>query len=118
VKHHGRIKALEGVRFDLLWRLAHNKEGISVKDLAASMNMTSGAVTQLLDTLSEKGLVERVEGVSDRRVVLVKLAPDAKSRFRRLRHCHFENMATIFDPLSDKEMEQLLKLLQKLKSGD
>ena len=117
VQHHRHFHALEGVRFDLLWRLAHNKEGISVKELAASMNMTSGAVTQMLDALATKGLIERTEGSPDRRVVLVKLAPDAKARFRRLRHSHFENMATIFDPLSDKEMEQLLMLLQKLKCG-
>jgi DNA-binding MarR family transcriptional regulator len=48
------------------------------RDLAERLALTSGAVTQLIDRLERAGMVSREAHPHDRRVTLVRLAPDAE----------------------------------------
>jgi hypothetical protein len=50
---------------------------LTQRDLGARLLLTSGAVTMLVDRLERLGLVRRRPHPSDRRALLVEIAPDA-----------------------------------------
>src|SRR2546430_1540865 len=84
----------------LLFYIAAHPDGVSVKDLAASMHVTSGAITQFLDGLVAKGLLERLEDEHDRRVARVKLSAEAQSKLKDLRHSHLKRIEGMFVDLN------------------
>ena len=53
----------------VLWE----SDDISVKDIAARLNLDSATVTPLLKRLETQGYIERVRGVEDERLVFIRL---------------------------------------------
>jgi DNA-binding MarR family transcriptional regulator len=99
----------------LFFTIAGKKEaGISVKELAESAHITPGAVTQFVDTLVERGMVTREIDPSDRRMVRLKLTPEARSHFEKMRKEHLETMIEVFETLSDDDLKTLISLLEKM----
>ncbi|MDD5398986.1 MAG: MarR family transcriptional regulator [Dehalococcoidia bacterium] len=98
----------------ILFHVASNPDGVSVKDLAELLSVTSGAVTQFIDALVEKGLVRREEDPNDRRLLRIKLTEYAGSRFNEFRRSYFAAVSRVFNSLSDEEILQLTALLAKV----
>ena len=88
--------------------------GISVTELARIMQVTPGAITQTADALIEQGLLSREEDPDDRRMVRLKLTPEATSHMRDFRHRFLASMAGPFEVLSTDELRQLNDLLAKV----
>ena len=97
----------------ILFRIASKPEGVSVKELAEVLSVTSGAVTQFIDALVEKGLVRREEDCIDRRLLRIKLTEFAGDNFKEFKRDYFAAVSRVFDPLSDAEIMQLTGLLMK-----
>jgi DNA-binding MarR family transcriptional regulator len=97
----------------ILFRIASKPEGVSVKELAEVLSVTSGAVTQFVDALVEKGLVRREEDLDDRRLLRIKLTEYAHNNFKEFKKDYFESVSRVFDSLSDEEIQQLTGLLMK-----
>jgi DNA-binding MarR family transcriptional regulator len=53
----------------VLWE----SDDLTVKDLAARLNLDSATVTPLLKRLEAQGYVERIRGVADERLVFIRL---------------------------------------------
>jgi DNA-binding MarR family transcriptional regulator len=98
----------------LLFIIGSRKEGISVKELADISSVTSGAITQFVDTLVERELVTREGDPIDRRIVRLKLTEQARSHFEKFRQEHLASMFKIFEVLSDDEIKQLIALFTKM----
>lgn len=96
-----------------LFIISHT-EGISVKELAAKLQVTSGAVTQFVDVLVEKGLVERTEDSIDRRIQRVQLTNTTKKTFEEFHTQYLQQAVPIFNVLTDLELTQLTSLLAKI----
>jgi DNA-binding MarR family transcriptional regulator len=102
----------------LLFAIAGNSNGgISVKDLAEKTGVTPGAITQFVDALVEKGLVERVEDPEDRRIVRLTATEAAKNQMEDLQREFVASAITIFNPVTDDEIKQLTGLLAKVSSA-
>lgn len=71
-------------------------------------------VTRLLDRMEKEGLVERTRSAEDRRIVHVSVTPEGKRRSDRLTKPTLALHAKQMKALSDKELRQLEKLLEKL----
>ncbi|HSX57954.1 MAG TPA: MarR family transcriptional regulator [Candidatus Saccharimonadales bacterium] len=99
---------------DLFFRLIKEKEGISVKEIASSLNVTSAAVTQMVDQLVEKEMVTREEDPNDRRSQIIKLTPKARERIESFRANMVEKFGPAFDNLDNEEVSQLTTLLGKI----
>ncbi len=97
----------------ILFYIARNPDGVSVKELSEMLCVTSGAVTQFIDSLVEKGLVSREEDCNDRRVLRIKLTEYAHENFNEFKKYYFESVRRVFEPLSDEEVLQLTRLLMK-----
>jgi DNA-binding MarR family transcriptional regulator len=102
---------------NLLFAIAHKKEGISVKALAEGASVTPGAITQFVDALVEKGLVMREGDPDDRRVVRLKITQLAENQFKKFRKAHLESFRRLFEVLSDDEIKQLIALISKINSA-
>ena len=98
----------------LLFSIGNKKEGISVKELAEGAGVTSGAITQFVDTLVEKGLVMREGDPNDRRIVRLKLTELAKNQFEKFRQAHLASFCRVFEVLNDDEIKQLTALISKI----
>jgi len=116
VRHGGPPEELmlHPSQLHLLFSIAHQKDGISVKELAEEASVTPGAITQFVDTLVERGLVMREGDLNDRRVVRLKLTELAKSQFEKFRKDHLATFSRIFEVLSDDEIKQLIAIMSKI----
>jgi DNA-binding MarR family transcriptional regulator len=110
--------ALRRQEMMILFFINEKKGQASVKEIAKFLKVTSGAVTQFTDGLVEKGLVERKTGLIDRRQVNIKLMPNVKSDFGNFKNRYLESISESFSILSDNELQQLIKLLEKVSSSN
>jgi len=74
---------LTGMQFAALKHLAEGAAR-SAADLCRFMHYDAGSMTRILDRLEEKGLVKRERGREDRRVVLLRIAPNGRAQLPRL----------------------------------
>jgi DNA-binding MarR family transcriptional regulator len=79
--------------------------------LKAAM-VTSGAMTNRIDRLEAKGLVERSPGPDDRRSVRVQLTPRALELIDEFFADHLTNEARLFSALTATERGRLAELLR------
>lgn len=98
----------------ILMYIAQSKDGISVKELAAALQVTSGAVTQTVDGLVENGLVTRRESKSDRRVLQIILTSQARKKVDAFQKQYIQDIAPVFETLNNTEITQLTTLLTKV----
>jgi len=106
-----------GKQIRILFYLSRNQKGVSVKELAEMLNVTSGAVTQFIDALVEKDLVRRDEDSNDRRLLRVKLTKSAINNFGEFKLNYFSMVSRAFDLLSAEEIHTLIVLLDKISAG-
>lgn len=117
--HHGHGPLFAEFGFGMphlkmLFCISGSKNGLSIKELAECFHITPGAVTQFVDRLLEKGLIERFEDQNDRRIVHVRLTDKAKEQLKDMKQFHREKMAALFTNLSGEELQQLSNILQKI----
>lgn len=107
---------LDFSEFDVLATLRRSGEPyeLNARALLKSAMVTSGAITNRVDKLSAKGLVERNPCVSDRRAVMVRLTPEGRELIDAILLGHVENEEQLISPLSPEERAQLDGLLRKL----
>ncbi len=91
---------------------------VSVSDLARFLMQESPSVTTLLDRMSKRGLVKRVQDPHDRRKVAVSLTSRGKNVRDQIRQPALEAHEYLFGVLSDKERASLKKLLRKFRRGN
>ncbi len=91
-------------------RVIHKKERVSTKELAAHLDVTSSAATQLVDSLVASGHLKRSGNPDDGRSQYIELSPTTRKRMKVLRRMHLERLSEIFSALSDKELTAYLKL--------
>jgi DNA-binding MarR family transcriptional regulator len=98
----------------ILFFIYENKGLASVKAIAKKLNVTPGAITQFVDGLVEKKLVIREENSRDRRSINIILAPDVEEKFNSFRQTYLTNASRSFTGLSDMELVEFIKLLEKI----
>ncbi|MFM6986430.1 MAG: MarR family winged helix-turn-helix transcriptional regulator [Hydrogenophaga sp.] len=102
-------------RFDLMAQLERHADGLKMKELSQRLMVTGGNVTGITDQLVAEGLVERMAVEGDRRAFLVRLTPAGRDAFERMAVQHEQWIVQAFAGLSARELEQLHKLLGKVK---
>lgn len=103
----------------VMMKMADSNEGVSVSELSEKMSVTPGAITQFIDRLVDKGMVERFEDPKDRRIVRIRLTTKAKAKFQKIRGFYMEKTSEMFNNLSDDELKQLASILKKIEAkGD
>lgn len=108
---HASLAAWE---FDVLAALRRASTPLSAGALVAATNITSAAMTNRLDKLTERRLIDRVRDPGDRRAVLVSLREEGA---RRVDAAMAELVRLEAEELSDfsrTELAELARLLRPL----
>lgn len=107
---------LEAWEFDVLATLRRSGEPYELTPglLMEQVMITSGAMTNRIDRLEGRGLVERSKCVDDGRKVQVALTPAGHATLDAALPDHVANQLAIVSVLDDDERRQLVDLLRKL----
>jgi DNA-binding MarR family transcriptional regulator len=100
----------------ILFFIYEKKDTTSVKDIAAFLNVTPGAITQLVDNLVEKELVKREKNMFDGRIINIMLTTNTEKQFNKFKDEYLKTASKSFDKLSDQELKQFIKLIQKIQT--
>jgi len=102
-------------RFDLVAQLDRHPEGLKMGELSRRMMVTGGNITGITDQLEAEGWVERTGVDNDRRAWRVKLTSRGKKAFKEMAVAHERWILDVFAETSERDQDQLFKLLGKLK---
>ncbi|RDW20478.1 MarR family winged helix-turn-helix transcriptional regulator [Oceanobacillus chungangensis] len=95
--------------------LEYIKHGItSTKDLAEQLNVSTSAISQLLNKLEDKGYIERVINKNNRREIILHLAAKGNQYIGESRKLDEEIYRDVFGQLPLEDLEQLAKIFNKL----
>ncbi len=90
---------------------------LTAGQLWSSLMLTSGAITNRLDRLEGRGLVERVKDPDDARRVLARLTAAGLATIDAALVDHAANEEELLSSLSERERATLVRLLRKLHHG-
>jgi MarR family transcriptional regulator, organic hydroperoxide resistance regulator len=88
--------------------------GITVKDVAKMLSITSSATTQLIDGLVANGYIMRKTSVKDRRTVILTLSNKTKTQVEKMKKEGLQKFLKLFEGLNDKEFNQYILLNKKI----
>lgn len=92
-------------------------DGTRQKDLAASVGIEGPSVVRLLDTLIDKGFLERSEDASDRRAKLLRLTPVGLKIVGRIQETVSSLERELLSPFGDGEIAQMGDFVERLESS-
>jgi DNA-binding MarR family transcriptional regulator len=104
-------------RFDLVAQLDRHPEGLKMGELSRRLMVTGGNITGITDQLESDGWVERTGVENDRRAWLVRLTPRGKKAFRQMAAVHEQWIVELLAEIGERDQEQLLCLLGRLKDA-
>lgn len=104
-------------RFDLLAQLHRFPEGLRMKELSRRLMVTGGSITGLADQLEREGLLQRQPVEGDRRVTVLRLTPEGRTRFEAMAHEHEQWVSALFAHVPPEDRQSLYTALGRLRDG-
>lgn len=102
-------------RFDFLAALYREGRRVTIGELPEHLMVSSGNVTGIAARLDRMGVIRRWSSPTDRRHCYVEMTPKGEREFSKMAEHHEQWVASALDCLTDREMDQLMKLLEKIK---
>lgn len=97
-------------RFDVLSVLDRQDGPMTMSELSDKLLVSNGNVTGLVSRLVEDGMMTREVDPDDRRTQRVELTGAGRTAFRAMAVEHEKLVDSLFDSLSDGQIEELLHL--------
>ena len=97
-------------RFDVMSVLDRQVGPMTMSELSDKLLVSNGNVTGLVSRLVEDGMMTREVDPDDRRTQRVELTKAGRTAFRAMAIEHEKLVDSLFDSLSDAQMEELLRL--------
>jgi len=128
IQNNSAIKRLSTARFykrlqevdlspaqaEVLFIVADYPDGIQPKAIAADLHLTPGAISQLLDSLAHSDMISRNSSMTDRRAILISLAPRGSKVLKALEQSRRDFAKAIAAQLTAAELDRLIKTQQKI----
>lgn len=89
---------------------------ITPGELAKAMNLTPGAVSQLLEGLETAGYIQRTETTHDRRIFYLTLSPAGEAVCQHIQSKRYELMEDALHEVDNSSITVVLSVLDKLTS--
>jgi len=91
------------------------KSGVrSTKELAAHLEISASAVSQILNKLEDKFFIKRELNKENRRETLLYLEQRAEDYFESLLKLEHEINEKVYEKLSIEDLQELVRILEKL----
>lgn len=91
-----------------------NGDRVNIHDLSEELGITSGGVSQMIDSLVKSDMVCRTTSREDRRVVYLSISESAKKRLEHISSYLHERMERAMKKLSRDDRMQLADSLRKV----
>jgi DNA-binding MarR family transcriptional regulator len=104
-------------RFDVLSVLDRQDGAMTMSELSGRLLVSNGNVTGLVSRLVEDGMIVREADPDDRRTQRVELTQAGRAQFRAMALEHEKLVDSLFDSVSDADMETLLALTTSLNTA-
>ena len=91
-----------------------NGDRVNIHDLSEELGITSGGVSQMIDSLVKSDMVCRTTSKEDRRVVYLSISESAKKRLEHISSYLHERMERAMKKLSRDDRAQLADSLRKV----
>ncbi len=102
-------------RIRVLTYLAQAQGGlVSIRDLAEELGVTSGGVSQMVDSLVKSDMVCRTASKDDRRVVYLSISESAKKRLEILSKFLHDRVAKAMRDIPEQDREIMARSLRTL----
>ncbi|WP_294181923.1 MarR family winged helix-turn-helix transcriptional regulator [uncultured Schumannella sp.] len=112
----------EGLSFneyDVLFNLYRQPQHAArIRDLTKHLLLTQPSVSRLIDRIEARGLVTRSRDAHDARGTVITLSDLGLELFRRVGAQHSTAIAHEMSVLAPEEIDELLRLTQKLRGPD
>ena len=105
---------LSFIEFDILATLRRNQIPLTPTELYQTLMLSSGAMSTRIETLVQRGLIERIASEEDRRSCKVQLTTQGLKETDRALDAHVNNMSGMLNGLDGGEQVQLAGLLKKV----
>lgn len=105
---------LRPVEFSVLALLRHNTQ-VTHKRLSQALDVAPSNMVAVVNRLKKEGLLTRARNPSDGRSIIFKLTAKGEARETQVRSAVEKMESAVFARWDDKELEQLLKLLQRVR---
>jgi DNA-binding MarR family transcriptional regulator len=112
LRHFGDL-GLSPAQLEIL-KTIHCSQPLSHKVLAQKMQLTPGAVSQLLEVLEQGKLVSRSTDPKDRRVAYLSLSAKGEQKIEEFHQVAKQLLNNVFSQLDDAELTAYLHAQQKL----
>lgn len=86
----------------------------SMSDMAVAMDVTTAAMTGMVNRLVRYGFITREHAKDDRRVVRIALTPKGSKMVKDMLEARKEIVKSIFGKLTQRDREQYLGILQRI----
>jgi|GEM_PF-2267668 len=96
-------------QLELLYLLLGNS-AMSTQEIASSLNISSSAVSQLVDSLTVAGLAQRSTSQNDRRRVSVKLTGDGVREAMSCQEALLQRLDKFFTSISDDALVEAIQM--------
>ncbi|AHM57995.1 transcriptional regulator, MarR family (plasmid) [Peptoclostridium acidaminophilum DSM 3953] len=90
-----------------------DNDGVTVSMISELLEISKPAVSQMINVLEEKGLVDRITTKKDRRVVYVKLTDAGVQSLKKAMESYMTNINGIFEKMGEEDTAEFLRLLEK-----
>jgi DNA-binding MarR family transcriptional regulator len=104
-------------RFDFMAQLERVPEGLTMGEVSQRMMVSGGNVSGIAAQLVKEGLVDRRPIPNNRRTFMVKLTPKGRRVFARMAQQHEQWVIQLLGHLKRDEVNQLMRLLSRVKEG-
>ena len=103
---------LSSVEFDILASLRRSNCPLTPTDLYQTLLMSSGAISTRIEKLVQRGFIERIASLDDRRSCKVTLTKEGIAFFDPVLEAHVSNEHNMLAGLEPQESAQLASLLK------
>lgn len=107
---------LNSIEFDILATLRRSQAPLTPTELYQTLMLSSGVMSTRIESLVQRGLLQRLASEEDRRSCRVELTEQGMTLIDPVVNEHVQNMEKMLSPLNKKEREQLAELLKKLQN--
>jgi DNA-binding MarR family transcriptional regulator len=96
----------------------HERDDLSVKALGEQLGLSLAAMSRAVDELVQRGLTDRSEDPSDRRIKRLRLTEQGRALVLKMRELRMAGFEQFVATLSPKERAQLAKALEPILARD
>nr|WP_194687847.1 MarR family transcriptional regulator [Vibrio sp. S17_S38] len=109
-----KIHQLSSIEFDILATLRRSQTPLTPTELYQTLMLSSGVMSTRIESLVQRGLLQRLASEEDRRSCRVELTEEGMVLIDLVVVEHIQNMENMLSPLNHEERDQLAELLKKL----